>query len=303
MQSEYATQDRTSSSLTDVLDRMPEGLVVVDAGDDMVYRNPAAAQIMGNVPPAHLVTYAGRLDEGITSEIELSPLRFVEVTVVLVPWLGQPARLVTLRDVTERRRRQSSLVVLTEELRTANAHLQMLADVDALTGMLNRRGLKRVLESEILPRMRLGFDLVAIMVDCDEFKTVNDTYDHAAGDSVLRQVGERLRSALRPGDPLARVGGDEFLVLLPGARHTDALRVANRIRDLVARSPVPIPWAGGEVGITVSIGVAQIPRHVRDIDDIIQRTDARLRQSKLSGKNRVTGPSRIGEAERETPAG
>jgi diguanylate cyclase (GGDEF)-like protein len=201
-----------------------------------------------------------------------------------------PAKLVTLRDVTERRHSQASLLVLADELRSANAHLQMLADVDALTGLLNRRGLKRVLEVDVLPRTRLGYDLVAIMVDCDEFKRVNDSFDHVAGDMVLKGVAERLRSALRPGDPLARLGGDEFLVLLSGARHADALRVANRIREAVARSPIPIAARGGEVAVTVSVGVAQIPRHVKDLDDVLKRVDARLRQSKLAGKNRVTGP-------------
>lgn len=218
------------------------------------------------------------------------------VTSILDSMLDGIARLVTLEDMTERLRTQTSLVVLTEHLRSANAHLQMLADVDPLTGLLNRRGLKRVLDSELIPRLHLGFDLVAVMVDCDGFKSINDTYDHVAGDLVLRQVGERIRSALRPGDPLARVGGDEFLVLLPGARHADALRVANRIREVVARSPIPVPFRESEIALTVSVGVAQIPRHVRDVEDVITRADARLRQSKLGGKNRVTGPG-AGEAE------
>jgi diguanylate cyclase (GGDEF)-like protein len=203
-----------------------------------------------------------------------------------------PATLLALGEIGRRVRAQASLVVLTEELRSANAHLRTLAEVDPLTGLLNRRGLKRVLDSDLLPRMRLGGDLAAVMIDCDEFKAVNDTYDHVAGDLVLRQVAERIRSALRPGDPLARVGGDEFLVLLPGARHADALRVANRIRDAVGGSSIPIPFRESEVALTVSVGVAQIPRHARDADDIVGRADARLRQSKLAGKNTVTGPPR-----------
>jgi two-component system, cell cycle response regulator len=127
-------------------------------------------------------------------------------------------------------------------------------------------------------------------VDCDEFKAVNDTFDHVAGDYVLRQIADRIRAALRPGDPLARVGGDEFLVLLPGARHADAIRVANRIRDVVSATPIAIPFRKSEVALTVSVGVAQIPRQVRDSDEIIGRADARLHQSKVAGKNRVTGP-------------
>jgi two-component system cell cycle response regulator len=227
------------------------------------------------------------------AELEMPGGRVAEVGAAHVDWQGTPATLVTIRDVTERLRTQHSLVVLAEELRTANSQLRLLAEVDPLTGLLNRRGLKRVLDADLFPRLRLGWDLVAIMVDCDEFKAVNDTYDHVAGDLVLRQVGERIRSVLRPGDPLARVGGDEFLILLPGARHADALRVANRIRDVVAGSRFPIPYPQSEVALTVSVGVAQIPRHVRDADDIVSRADARLRQSKLAGKNRVTGPAGV----------
>jgi diguanylate cyclase (GGDEF)-like protein len=282
-----------------LLDRMMDGIAVVDSGGRTVYANAQATALLGAAAGRPAPSGLDRVPDRSPVDFQLADGRVVEVGSVAIEWQGAAARLFTLRDVTERLRIQASLVGLTESLRSDNAELRILAEVDPLTGLLNRRGLERVLDAELLPRMRLGYDLVAVMVDCDEFKAVNDTFDHVAGDLVLRQVAERIRSALRPGDPLARVGGDEFLVLLPGARHADALRVANRIRDAVAGSPIPIPFRQSEVALTVSVGVAQIPRHVRDADDIVGRADARMRQSKLAGKNTVTGPppERTGEAD------
>jgi diguanylate cyclase (GGDEF)-like protein len=296
MQSEVMGSGASREVVTGVLDHLLDGIVVLDRAGRPLYRNAAADSLLGSPGAGPLARAARGLRHGTWVEIELPNLRFAEVSLVPITWQSAPARLFTLRDVTERRRAQASLAVLTDELRTANAHLQMLADVDPLTGLLNRRGLKRVLEAEITPRMRLGFDLVAIMIDCDRFKAVNDALGHLAGDAVLREVGRRLRSALRPGDAIARVGGDEFLVLLPGGRHPDALRVANRLREVVARSPVPLPHGSREVLLTVSVGVAQIPRHVKDPDEIVRRADARLRQSKAAGKNRVTGPAEVDAA-------
>lgn len=294
MNAEVEAGSALRQGVTAVFERMLEGVVVIDESGRILYRNPAARWLIGD---ESLPSALAGLAEGRATQAELASDLLVEAAVVSIDWEGRPSRLLTLRDVTERLRAQASLVVAAEQLRSANAHLQMLADVDPLTGLLNRRGLRRVLDGELLPKVRLGWDLVAIMVDCDGFKTVNDTFDHVAGDLVLKQVGERIRSAIRPGDALARVGGDEFLVLLPGARHADALRVANRIREAIARSPIPIPFRQSEVALTVSVGVAQVPRHVHETDDIVARADARLRQSKLGGKNRVTGPAISGNCE------
>jgi diguanylate cyclase (GGDEF)-like protein len=291
----------STNAVARVLDRMIDGIAVLDGTGRFVYLNPAARILLGPSAGLGAPEALDRLEDGRTAEIELSSGRVVEAGMVAIEWQDAPARLLTLRDVTERQRTQASLVVLTQELRSANVQLRMLADVDPLTGLLNRRGLKRVLEAELFPRLRLGFDLVAMIVDCDGFKAVNDTFDHVAGDFVLRQIGDRIRSAIRPGDPLARVGGDEFLVLLPGARHADALRVANRVREAVARDRIPIPFSDVSVALTVSVGVAQIPREVRSSEEIIARADARLRQSKLAGKNRVTGP--LADSDHEAEAG
>src|SRR5436190_15060801 len=171
MQTEVSTPRSAVEAVTQVLERMPDGVVVFDGRHDVVWSNRVATTLLSDVSlqaPALLQELA----PGEVTELELGSHRLVEARAVTIDWDGAPASLVMLRDITERIRAQASILVATEELRSANARLQMLADVDPLTGLLNRRGLERLLETEMLPKARMGWDLVAIMVDCDGFKVV-----------------------------------------------------------------------------------------------------------------------------------
>ena len=127
-----------------------------------------------------------------------------------------------------------------------------------------------------------------MLIDCDNFKRINDRYDHVAGDAVLRTVADRLQAALRPTDRLARVGGDEFLVLLPGAMEEEAADIAERLRETVCREPINVPGHDSAVRISVSIGVAGPSRHVRSLDHVLSRTGLTLKHSKHAGKDRVS---------------
>jgi len=162
------------------------------------------------------------------------------------------------------------------------ARMSRLARVDPLTGALNRRGLEQALEEPTadLPEGVLS----VVMADLDHFKRVNDTYGHAAGDEVLRQLARLLAQVVRQGDAVVRYGGEEFLLLLPGVRQTTAGRVAERARRSVEAHRFVI--GEFDLDVTVSFGVAQ--RHSGETrEHAIERADAALYRAKTTGRNRV----------------
>jgi two-component system cell cycle response regulator len=122
------------------------------------------------------------------------------------------------------------------------------------------------------------------MVDIDHFKQVNDRHGHAAGDQALVEIARRLRGALRSGDLVARLGGEEFAVLLPNANVADARALCERLRDAVAAVPVMLAQAAH--GVTISIGVTTyVPPE--SMDNALSRADVRLYGAKTAGRNRV----------------
>ena len=131
--------------------------------------------------------------------------------------------------------------------------------------------------------------MTACMVDCDGFKQINDVHGHAIGDLVLREVAYRLKQCLRLSDHMARIGGDEFLVLLPETSFEEGLQIAARLRTSIADEP--LRFAGGAIRLTVSIGVALVPPGSATVQDITLATQEALHDSKQQGKNRVTGTS------------
>lgn len=157
-----------------------------------------------------------------------------------------------------------------------------MAMVDPLTGLHNRRFATPRLEV-----MAHG-DLAVLLVDLDLFKSVNDRWGHAAGDSVLREVASRLSNTLRPGDLAARIGGEEFLIALPDTQLATAIEIADRLCHRVAATPVLLPSGEGLI-VTVSVGLATRRKMSGEpVADTIDRADRALLQSKGAGRNRVT---------------
>jgi len=199
---------------------------------------------------------------------------------------AQEARALLERAVAER----------TAELKSANTRLgaeigdrrqaeeraQHLADHDALTGLPNRRLLEDRLTQALALSQRNRKQTAVMFVDLDRFKAINDSLGHTAGDEVLREVAQRLVKQLRIGDTICRIGGDEFVVVLPEAkRSTDAANVATKIIETLSQ---PVRVADRELTVTPSIGIAVFPDDGRDAEALIRNADAAMYHAKESGR-------------------
>ncbi|MEW6775405.1 MAG: response regulator [Bdellovibrionota bacterium] len=169
--------------------------------------------------------------------------------------------------------------------RTKDA-LERLSTTDPHTGLLNRRGFVNLLQRKIEESPPTGIWGAAILLDLDDLREINKTVGHAAGDVVLREAARRMSERVRDHGYAARIGGDEFVALLPGIDGAKARAFADQVREAIAGAP--IKFGGKEIRVTPSMSVAPLGPDVRSVEDLFLRTDLFLQQSKRAGKNRVT---------------
>lgn len=169
--------------------------------------------------------------------------------------------------------------------------LENLANTDPLTGLCNRRTFTTHCNHELLRSLRSNDPFSLFLFDLDHFKRINDLHGHSAGDTVLCAVADRLRQSVRDMDVVGRWGGEEFVVLLPGADSEIALYVAERLRSDIASLSIADLLPGtaitGAAEITISVGVATYRGPADTIDILLQRCDAAMYQAKADGRNRV----------------
>jgi diguanylate cyclase (GGDEF)-like protein len=163
--------------------------------------------------------------------------------------------------------------------------IQQLAITDDLTGLYNRRGLYEIGRLEIERTRRYNIPLAAIVMDIDYFKRVNDKHSHAVGDQVLRSFAKCVQESTRELDIVGRIGGEEFVILLPGSDLRSAHRTAARLQNLVANNTTPS--SAGDINITVSQGVSILDTNMQDLNDLVQAADRALYRAKEAGRNRV----------------
>lgn len=180
----------------------------------------------------------------------------------------------------------SALESLKAELKLAHEQLDRLANVDFLTEVSNVRGLEQVLKAEDNRVGRTGGHLIAMLINCDDFHKINDAFGHSTGDIVLKEVAKRIKGTLRPSDHVARVGGDEFLVLLPDTQLAYGMRVAERIR--VAIADTPLRGAQDVVHVSASLGLANLPLRIASVNEVVTLSRTALKRSKAGGKNKVS---------------
>lgn len=192
----------------------------------------------------------------------------------------QSMRLVRMGD-----RMQNKLSKLNDALNHKQEELLHMAATDALTGLCNRRAFMEHAGQELARAARHGSALSLLLLDADKFKQINDTFGHDAGDKVLQKIASIGKHAMRTEDTFARFGGEEFIALLPSAACDDALRIAERLRLDMERSPMQ--HENVEVCFTVSIGVASLSEHCNTVEHLIKTADLGLYAAKDGGRNRV----------------
>lgn len=162
-----------------------------------------------------------------------------------------------------------------------------LAVIDPLTGLHNRRYMQSHLAMLIGDRGVQGMPLSILAIDIDYFKAINDTHGHSAGDEVLKEFAQRMRRSLRNADLMCRVGGEEFVVIMPDTDAEVGFRVAERLRLSIEREPFAVVDGSAMVPITISIGMTGIVVGQSTADAILRRADEALYKAKRSGRNRV----------------
>lgn len=194
------------------------------------------------------------------------------ITPIELPDSDEPGYSMIVRDISSDREER-------EALRSALFN-------DHLTGLANRRAFHDMATRELRHWTRQPRPLSLLLIDADHFKRINDEYGHAAGDAALRHLAAVLGSGLRALDVVARLGGEEFVALLPGTDIDGAEALALRLCERVAQSTLDVD--GHEIRCTVSIGVATMASDLQDIDALLQRADRAMYAAKSAGRNRVS---------------
>jgi diguanylate cyclase (GGDEF)-like protein len=230
----------------------------------------------------------------IIVESTLTQFRPNEVIIEPVKFKSVPLAVILLAKATPfRSEGLKQLAIFTQSLAVAlhnaleHEQLQKLAALDPLTGILNRRfGMVR-LHEEYSRSVRRDVPLAVLMFDIDHFKQVNDTYGHVAGDRVLRNITRMIRQGIREGDILLRYGGEEFMVILPGASKADAYTIAERVRHIIRENTTT--YGENQISVTISIGLDSMPETtISSEQDLITNADEALYRSKDSGRDKVT---------------
>ena len=309
-----------------VVDTVPDAVLVVDPADVLIDLNPAGRALLQLLRPdlgaadlvgRPLTEIAGdRARAGLARAEQLDGHRLAEVADGL--WMDirdtpvedsrgrSLGRILVVRDVSEQQARQAAVEELNRQLAEQvrvidqlRAELAEEAVRDPLTGLHNRRHLDQVLAGGL---DTAGSDegLAVVTLDIDHFKAVNDRFGHAAGDTVLTAVARLLQASVRDGDTAVRLGGEEFLVLLPGADRGQALRRAEEMRRGVAA--VVHAFGGERIHVTVSAGVAVRPDDGVSAGTLLEAADRALYVAKAAGRDRVVAAGDVLPGQADAPA-
>ncbi len=292
-----------------VVEGMRDGMMVLDPEDRIIDMNPAAQtmmgvsvkSVMGELAESALPPWAG-IERQIGGQAEANFEHFIEtdtklhidfsISTMFDKRHHSAGRLVIMRDIThlkkiegDLRETNKELLHKIEEIEMLQEQLRQQAIRDPLTGLYNRRFLEETLGRELAQAQRTNEAMSVAMLDIDHFKNVNDTYGHSVGDMFLIALGDLLEQQTRAGDVACRFGGEEFIVVMPGAPLDVAAKRVNEFRQ--AFCALKIDVSGKSVSASFSAGVAGFPLHGMDDKTIIAEADRALYAAKEAGRNRV----------------
>lgn len=278
-----------------VFTHSPEGIMVTDADNLIVTVNPAFTAITGFAADQVIGRNPSMLSAG---ELEGSVYRRMWRTLEEVGhWQGEmrnrkadgtiyPQWLSIVRMVDPGGATSGYIALLSDitERKAQEDHILYKANYDQLTGLPNRSLFRERLKQELSRAHRLGAQVGLLFLDLDHFKDVNDTLGHAAGDTLLCQAADRLRAALRKSDTVARMGGDEFTVILPDLhRREEVMRIANK---LIAAMAEPFTVAGQINFLGASVGITVYPDDGDTVEVLLRQADAAMYLAKSQGRGR-----------------
>lgn len=292
------TLEAEHAQLTALLEAMRLGVLLVDTENRIVFANtalrslwhiPAQIPLVGRdareamrasdtlcAEPDHfsqlLLTVPGPQETSDSTEIHLIDGRIL--LQLCFPVRDSHQRLIgclwLYEDITRERRSAEQLIYLAER--------------DGLTGLYNRRRFAELLEEKLNEALRQRRTAALLLFDIDEFKQLNDTFGHRAGDALLARIASELTAITRSNEIVARLGGDEFAILLPAYQNrSEPQQLAERIIRALAR--IPFDFDGQRIGITVSLGVALFPEHASTPDELVVAADIAMYQAKNAGRN------------------
>ena len=293
-----------------VMDHIPQ-LVVVLGPDDLIVDANEAVETWTGVSKADMLgkdplqifkgwpQFLNRLlvTEETREEVNLpgESTRMVELMVIPIKNKTDGTlngRVIVAHDITERKQSENDLTDMNEilwgkieEVETLRAQLQELAIRDSLTGLFNRRYFSETLETETAQAMRENTPFSLIVMDVDYFKKVNDTYGHKCGDLALQQLANLLLENTRSGDIICRLGGEEFVILMPNASAESAFERAEALRKQFEQ--MAIEFEDKKFNCTFSAGVASFPVHADSGEAVLNLADQALYHSKANGRNCV----------------
>lgn len=271
----------TAAAACDAIDDGGIDVVILDLGLPDAIDLQALSRLEKCLHEIPVIVLTGRGDETLAVEA----LHQGAEDYLLKGAINYDSLLRSIRYAVERHRGVRDLARLKKELESANRDLERLTLIEPLTELLNRRGLQQALSAAIKHLERTGASTAVLVVDLDDFKQINESHGHAVGDVVLKEMGRRLRGAVRGCDHVGRLGGDEFMLILPDTDPSEVMRVAERVRLAIATDV--IQHSMGSVTLTASIATLLLSKDMPAVDQLLIRAHMLLSRAKHEGKNRV----------------